>query len=83
MKTTKHLLNDNTGATNKPVRQVVHGLRFPRWTERLTDRPDCMVIPKLSVLIKLFLKDAQEHIPYKALVFMGAVEVMSLSQVTE
>lgn len=42
-----------------------------------------MVIPKLSVLIKLFLKDAQEHIPYKALVFMGAVEVMSLSQVTE
>ena len=65
------------------MRQVVHGLRFSRWTERLTDRPDGVVVPKLSVLIKLFLKNAQEDIPYKALVFMGAVEVVPVSQVTK
>lgn len=63
----------------KPVSEVVHGFWFARWTTRLTNRSDGVVVPKLFVLIKLFFQDVQEHI----LVLMGAVEKVPLSQVTE
>ena len=38
-----------------------------------------MVVPKLPVLIKLFLQDGQEDIPYEVLVLMAAVEKVPLS----
>lgn len=47
----------------EPVRQVIHGFWFTRMTTRLTNRADGVVIPKFSVLIKVFLQDAQEDIP--------------------
>ena len=48
----------------------------------MTKSSDGVVVPKLSVLIKLFLQDGQEDILYVALVLMAAVEKVPLSQVT-
>ncbi|KAI2647765.1 G2/M phase-specific E3 ubiquitin-protein ligase [Labeo rohita] len=61
----------------------VHAFPWQIMTRRLMNRSDGVVIPKFSVLIKVFLQDAQEDITQKALMLVAAVEKVPLSQVTE
>ena len=42
-----------------------------------------MVVPQLSVLIEVFLYDAQKHISQQTLVLMAPIEEVPLSKVTE